>query len=57
MLKAYDVNGVDYIHEYTEAVKSITDESVQKTLEKIVKSGNVIELVMMPAESDEPDKR
>jgi zinc protease len=57
VLKAYDVNGVDYIHEYTEAVKSITAESVQKTLEKIVKSGNVIELVMMPAESDEPDKR
>ena len=41
---------MDYFHGYQEAVTAITAESVQQTLKKIVAAGNVMEVVMMPAE-------
>ena len=33
---------------YAEAVKAITAETVQSTLKKLVDSGNVFEVVMLP---------
>ena len=41
----YDIN---LVADYEEAVKAVTAESVQKTLQKLVQSGNVFEVVMMP---------
>lgn len=50
ILAVHELNGMDYFHGYQEAVNAITAESVQQTLKKIVAAGNVMEVVMMPAE-------
>jgi predicted Zn-dependent peptidase len=41
---------MNYLTEYKNAVNAITSESVQKTLKQIIDQGNVIEVVMMPAD-------
>ena len=38
----------DLVADYAEAVKSVTAESVQALLKKLVASGNMFEVVMMP---------
>ena len=53
ILEVYELNGVDYLNGYREAVNAITAESVQQTLKKLVSAGNVLEVVMMPAEAEE----
>lgn len=40
--------GIDYVHDYRPAVERITAESVQALLKKLVESGNVFEVVMLP---------
>ncbi|MBQ0034809.1 MAG: insulinase family protein [Bacteroidales bacterium] len=40
--------GIDLLNNYEAAVNAITAESVQKLLKKLVESGNVFEVVMLP---------
>ena len=40
--------GINYITDYKAAVEAITAETVQATLKKLVESGNVFEVVMLP---------
>ena len=47
-LEEYYRYGIDLPADYAEAVKSVTAETVQNTLKKLVGSGNVFEVVMMP---------
>ncbi len=49
-LYLYYMYGVNYIADYKAAVENITAETVQETLKKLVASGNVFEVVMMPAQ-------
>lgn len=47
-LEEYYRYGIDLPADYAEAVKSVTAETVQNTLKKLINSGNVFEVVMMP---------
>ena len=47
-LYEYYLLGVNYIRDYKPAVEAITAETVQETLKKLVSSGNVFEVVMLP---------
>lgn len=47
-LEEYYRYGIDLPADYAEAVKSVTAETVQNTLKKLIDSGNVFEVVMMP---------
>ena len=47
-LEEYYRYGIDLPADYAEAVKSVTAETVQSTLKKLIDSGNVFEVVMMP---------
>ena len=40
--------GIDYIADYKAAVEGVTAETVQATLKKLVASGNMFEVVMLP---------
>ncbi|MBQ2608170.1 MAG: insulinase family protein [Paludibacteraceae bacterium] len=40
----------DLVNKYRETVEGITSETVQETLKKLVESGNILEVVMFPAE-------
>ena len=44
----YYMKGLNYIRDYKQAVEAITAESVQETLKKLVASGNMFEVVMIP---------
>jgi zinc protease len=44
----YYKNGINYITDYKAAVEAITAETVQATLKKLIESGNVFEVVMLP---------
>ena len=48
VLYMYYMYGIDYIADYKAAVEAITAETVQETLKKLVASGNVFEVVMLP---------
>ena len=48
VLSMYYKNGINYITDYKAAVENITAESVQATLKKLVASGNMFEVVMLP---------
>jgi zinc protease len=48
VLYMYYMYGIDYIADYKTAVENITAETVQATLKKLVASGNMFEVVMMP---------
>lgn len=48
VLYMYYMYGIDYIADYKAAVENITAESVQSTLKKLVASGNMFEVVMLP---------
>ena len=48
VLYMYYMYGIDYIADYKAAVENITAESVQATLKKLVASGNMFEVVMLP---------
>jgi zinc protease len=50
VLEMYYTYGINYIADYQTAVENITAETVQETLKKLVASGNVFEVVMMPAQ-------
>ena len=50
VLEMYYMYGINYIADYKTAVENITAETVQETLKKLVASGNVFEVVMMPAQ-------
>ena len=39
---------IDYIADYKSAVEGITAESVQSMLKKLIASGNMFEVVMLP---------
>ena len=47
-LEDYYRYDVDLVADYEEAVKSVTAESVQALLKKVVSAGNMFEVVMMP---------
>lgn len=47
-LDTYYKLGVNYYTEYVDAVNAITAETVQATLKKLVESGNMFEVVMLP---------
>ena len=40
--------GINYVTEYRAAVENITAETIQETLRKLVESGNMFEVVMLP---------
>ena len=44
----YYLYGVNYIADYKAAVEGITAETVQATLKRLVASGNMFEVVMLP---------
>jgi zinc protease len=44
----YYMYGLNYIKDYKAAVEGITGESVQSMLRRLVKAGNVFEVVMYP---------
>jgi zinc protease len=48
VLYMYYMYGIDYVADYKAAVESITAETVQATLKKLVASGNMFEVVMLP---------
>jgi zinc protease len=48
VLYMYYMYGINYITDYKTAVESITAETVQETLKKLVNSGNMFEVVMLP---------
>ena len=48
LLSVYYKNGINYVTDYKVAVESITAETVQATLKKLVDAGNVFEVVMLP---------
>ena len=48
ILTMYYKNGINYITDYKAAVEAITAETVQATLKKLIESGNVFEVVMLP---------
>jgi zinc protease len=50
VLEMYYMYGINYIADYKKDVENITAETVQETLKKLVASGNVFEVVMMPAQ-------
>ena len=47
-LYMYYMYGIDYIADYKAAVEAITAETVQATLKKLVASGDMFEVVMLP---------
>ena len=48
VLDNYYKMGINYVAEYRAAVENITAESIQATLRKLVESGNMFEVVMLP---------
>ena len=48
VLDNYYKMGINYVTEYRAAVENITVETVQETLKKLVDSGNMFEVVMLP---------
>ena len=50
ILPEYYRYGIDYVKDYEAAVRRITSETVRQTLQKLVESGNMFEVVMLPAE-------
>ena len=48
VLTMYYKHGINYITDYKAAVEAITAETVQATLKKLIESGNVFEVVMLP---------
>ena len=48
VLTNYYKDGINYITDYKAAVEAITAETVQATLKKLVESGNMFEVVMLP---------
>ncbi len=50
ILDRYYQDGVDYLKDYKRTLEKVNAKSIQKTLKALVKQGNVIEVVMLPAE-------
>jgi len=50
VLYNYYTDGIDYYNDYKTAVEAVTVVTVQETLKQLVQQGNVIEVVMLPAE-------
>lgn len=50
ILDRYYQDGVDYVKDYKRTLEKVNAKSIQKTLKALVKQGNVIEVVMLPAE-------
>jgi len=50
ILPSYYLWGVDYYTGFNDLIKGITSETVKNTLNQLLKSGNVFEVVMMPKE-------
>jgi zinc protease len=48
VLYMYYMYGVNYITDYKKEVEALTEQSVQKTLQQLLKSGNMFEVVMFP---------
>ena len=48
VLTNYYKHGINYVTDYKAAVEAITAETVQATLKKLVESGNMFEVVMLP---------
>ncbi len=49
ILDRYYQDGIDYVKDYKKALEKVDAKSIQKTLKALVKQGNVIEVVMLPA--------
>jgi zinc protease len=49
ILDRYYQDGVDYLKDYKKELEKVNAKSIQKTLKALVKQGNVIEVVMLPA--------
>ena len=50
ILDRYYQDGIDYVKDYKKTLEKVNAKSIQKTLKALVKQGNVIEVVMLPAE-------
>ncbi|MBO5729400.1 MAG: insulinase family protein [Paludibacteraceae bacterium] len=50
ILDRYYQDGIDYVKDYKKTLEKVNAKSIQKTLKALVKQGNVVEVVMMPAE-------
>jgi zinc protease len=48
VLYMYYMYGVNYITDYKKEVEALTEQSVQKTLQQLLKSGKMFEVVMFP---------
>ena len=48
VLYTYYKYGINYVTDYKAAVETVTAETVQETLKKLVEAGNVFEVVMLP---------
>ena len=48
VLSTYYKYGINYVTDYKAAVEAVTAETIQATLKKLVESGNVFEVVMLP---------
>lgn len=48
VLYMYYMYGIDYIADYKKEVEALSAQSVQKTLQQLLKSGNMFEVVMFP---------
>ncbi len=49
-LKSYYMDKINLVDDYKPSVEALTSEAIQTTLKNIVDQGNVIEVVMKPAE-------
>ena len=49
ILDRYYNDGINYAKDYKKAIEKVNAKSIQKTLKALVKQGNVVEVVMLPA--------
>ncbi|MDD2284100.1 MAG: insulinase family protein [Paludibacter sp.] len=49
-ISSYYQSKLNFVEDYTTAVKTLTSEKIQSTLKKLTEQGNILEVVMMPGE-------
>lgn len=56
-LTAKELNGSNYVADYEQAIRSVTNEDVQKMAQKILENNNMIKVVMKPESAYKNDEK